>query len=811
MKTPYIVPLNINNSPYNISSSYYPPKFNISTEPHYKIRKYIEEENTNIPNKKILKKIISSAINKQKYQGSMNLNNPGNKDVLTDSDSEEYYNINELNMKRINKKMLKQNGCAKLIIKKIESQTPQRNEEYYKFNNNTNNKYKKKEPFYVSKTLSNWNFNNKYDNNRNNTFYQNKNYRENDGGVYMKTNPNINKNEYNSEIKNNSDNKKNNNNYNNFNSNIDLNKIKFNKRKDVKPVANNNPSLYESSDDAEYGSSSYIYVPSKPKKKLDINTNNNNKIQNNTTNVKENDFSSQSLSVNDEYYNAKNKKMEKKKPPIILKNRPSLNELIKLNYTNNESSVLQKKFNDKLVKDVIKIQAAWKGYLARDCIKKNLNLLKFVFILVDNIENKILNYFEEFLYKIQNMKKIEKYEYEIDKTDKNEKENYDDLLKDYNILLNKYDKLEKEMNEIKALNKKQNIFDNLNITKNKNNVEILNNGTKSEDINNNKIKTFDIIKPENINEFSILIKSNNLRYRQRKYRRNIEKNNIKIINLEHFTIKENKEKLNKKIFLIGENQNIEIKGVNNTKLSSEILKKDIIINNIKKINIDNFTLEENKNKTNKYPLFIEENQNIEIKGINNNKLRAKVLKNDLNKNDIKAINLEHFMIDENIENLNENKENQNIEINIRNLEDKINRAFKDNELIIVKKGEFTIKNQVIKENTSKDIAKEQIPIYTIDKNILFIKKSKKNIPIKKIDEKTNKINYNELIDIVKTESLEINPLEMKKDLVNKTYKSFTEKAKKNILKMILPTKLKAILKNYARKELIKDLKGYKKN
>ena len=239
-----------------------------------------------------------------------------------------------------------------------------------------------------------------------------------------------------------------------------------------------------------------------------------------------------------------------------------------------------------------------------------------------------------------------------------------------------------------------------------------------------------------------------------------EKNNIKIINLEHFTIKENKEKLNKKIFLIGENQNIEIKGVNNTKLSSEILKKDIIINNIKKINIDNFTLEENKNKTNKYPLFIEENQSIEIKGINNNKLRAKVLKNDLNKNDIKAINLEHFMIDENIENLNENKENQNIEINIRNLEDKINRAFKDNELIIVKKGEFTIKNQVIKENTSKDIAKEQIPIYTIDKNILFIKKSKKNIPIKKIDEKTNKINYNELIDIVKTESLEINPLEM---------------------------------------------------
>ena len=31
--------------------------------------------------------------------------------------------------------MLKQNGCANLIIKKIESQAPQRNEEYYKFTN----------------------------------------------------------------------------------------------------------------------------------------------------------------------------------------------------------------------------------------------------------------------------------------------------------------------------------------------------------------------------------------------------------------------------------------------------------------------------------------------------------------------------------------------------------------------------------------------------------------------------------------------------------------------------------------------------
>jgi hypothetical protein len=84
---------------------YQNPKFNISTEPHYKIRKYLEENTINVPNKKILNKIISTALNKKKYQGTMDLNVPGNKNVLTDSDSEgQYYN-----MKKINKNMQKNN------------------------------------------------------------------------------------------------------------------------------------------------------------------------------------------------------------------------------------------------------------------------------------------------------------------------------------------------------------------------------------------------------------------------------------------------------------------------------------------------------------------------------------------------------------------------------------------------------------------------------------------------------------------------------------------------------------------------------
>ena len=75
------------------------PKFNMATEPHYKIREYLEEDSYNIPNKKILNHIIANAINKKKYHGKIDLNAPGNKDVLTDSDSEQHY-VNENNVKK---------------------------------------------------------------------------------------------------------------------------------------------------------------------------------------------------------------------------------------------------------------------------------------------------------------------------------------------------------------------------------------------------------------------------------------------------------------------------------------------------------------------------------------------------------------------------------------------------------------------------------------------------------------------------------------------------------------------------------------
>jgi hypothetical protein len=43
------------------------PKFNIATEPHYKIQNYLEEEAIYNPNKRVLNKIIIKAINQKKY------------------------------------------------------------------------------------------------------------------------------------------------------------------------------------------------------------------------------------------------------------------------------------------------------------------------------------------------------------------------------------------------------------------------------------------------------------------------------------------------------------------------------------------------------------------------------------------------------------------------------------------------------------------------------------------------------------------------------------------------------------------------
>ena len=743
--------------PYNTSTNFHrfngTPQFNIATEPHYKIQNYLEEEAIYNPNKRVLNKIITKAINQKKYQGRIDLNVPGNKDVLTDSDSEEHY-INVDNIKKINKNMLKQNGCANLIIKKIESQAPQRNEEYYKF---TNQKkiYANNDPFYGTRTLTNWN----------QREFDDKKIRQ-IPSLYVNTDQNINYNK--------------NNNYNNayeanriltldntdrknqkvrdnnylFNSTLDLRqinpKIKKIKKQNRLYEINRSPNQqisYESSADAEQGSSSYVYLPAKT---TDIKYK---KIKKN--NLKDNELSVQSISNNEEPYIRKNLeiKSERLKNKNIPKKRPSFQELIRLNSKNTGFNILQNKFTQKLIKNVIIIQSVWRGYLTRGSIYKNLNLIRFAIVLVENIKNKYFDYISEVFY---NMK------YTKIRSEKNE--NYDDLLKDYNLLLKEYEKIEKEMNEIKKIQKTK-TFENLNIVKKENNFEILDiildSQKENKEKENNIIKKFDIIQKEQNDEFSIMKlneKRANLRGRYKGKKEKIENKNE--ININHF------------------------------------------LSNINRINIDKFKIEGNIQTNPKKENKISSNNNFSY-------LKEIKKENEMSKDNYIQ---RKFEINLEIEKKNDINILPNIEQNKLNKQKLIlyHHYFKDNDFIIVKK----VNLNIIKE--------KQIKNYSIDNNINTFCLGQ----IKKIeqDNLVTKNDFNKINEIEKNGSLEINTLEMKKynqgqnnltintehDLSEnkdiKSESSFSENAKLKMLKMIFPIKLKATLKEFARRNVIKVLK-----
>ena len=74
--------------------------------------------------------LLDRYVSKKRYQGVLDVASPGNKDVLIDSDSEV-----PKNSIKVNRNNNIKNGCAKLVIEKVESQLPQKNEEYYKFTN----------------------------------------------------------------------------------------------------------------------------------------------------------------------------------------------------------------------------------------------------------------------------------------------------------------------------------------------------------------------------------------------------------------------------------------------------------------------------------------------------------------------------------------------------------------------------------------------------------------------------------------------------------------------------------------------------
>ena len=549
----------------------------LKTEPSNYNHEIVRKDINYFSGNKDINNIYSKALSKKKRRGVFDMSSPGNKDVLTDTDSE--IPENSKNMELINKNMRKKNGCAKLIIDKIESQEPQNNEEYYKFtnqkryNNINGNKYKYNNRLKIKSPINGTNinsFNNMKFNNIGNTPNNNKSpYLRNNndkgfksykqGKIMDKSYINFGNGNLVTTYKNNIYNKilstnpssKEKNNYikDSGNSYFDhKNKSYFQKYK--------SPFLHKSTESSvDKGSTSYFM------------NNNNNNIKRNI--YIENDFSTPTFSnIDDSYPNKRTMALKKNLEPntkhqktISLYNnykdlikRPTINQLINLNNSKSNKPYLQNIFNEKLIKNIIKIQSFWRGAFIRELMTFVGKLNNFI-----NTLNKIfqthkinnLNYFFNLLKNIKRPprnKKISvglkgpsmrhKYIFSKEKNDRtqisknieknknheikdnNQDNKYNNLLKNYNSLMDKYNKLKEEVNQIKN---KKNVFDNLDIDKN--NIEIIDKKASnklSEEIENNKEekanddridkneeikKKFEIILQEKKEEFNIIPKN----------------------------------------------------------------------------------------------------------------------------------------------------------------------------------------------------------------------------------------------------------------------------------------------------------------
>ena len=320
---------------------------------------------------------------------------------------------------------------------------------------------------------------------------------------------------------------------------------------------------------------------------------------------------------------------------------------------------------------------------------------------------------------------------------------------------------------------------------------------------NKKQKEFDKLK----NDYNNILKQFN------EYKKNNEKNKLRVVNdkrninnyLEHFN--KNLEIINNDKIIFERTQKEKISEINHNflslicnnskeKLNEQPVKKELKEKKIfkiekqKKLNIINLVKEKKFDKDN---IYIEKNcyfdiyNKKEIKDENDIKLeKEKELKKE-NKQILLISNQNNFII-------------KNMEIK---KDDKMIETIKEKEKEIIKpdnKSEISLKG---KEN-----------------NIIFIKENK-SIEYKK--ERKNKLNnYNSINEIEKGDALEINPYEIKRtkneikvSQQNKveviiTNNTFTEKSKKNLVKILFAIKLKTILIKYIKKKyfskLINELK-----
>ena len=709
---------------------------------------YIDDEmNYYIQNNKGQTSFLSRVMSHKKFRNELDAGTLITKDPIMYREPEEIREAFAKKLDKINKSINKKDGCAKLVIEKIESQFPSRNEGCYVFTNENQKR------FFSSKDSNNTqNLDSPNKNKKENKKYKNhlllshflkrgknksiSNYKElinTDNSLKKNTQSASTNNIYNSE-------------YHFYKGGNTINDIGYSYKnnygyikkglnKDLSLTAKSpeyirmqtesiNPKGYTSMrgrvDTLYPNDSNELY--SYNKKFLNPNKINSEKYNylyknNNNNNITYNNYKNNEAKKLSLYENYKD-----------LMKMNTFNKLSKNNYYNNDNNSriinIYPGYRDKL----IKIQSFWRGSYVRELMDFYWNFIEIKKVLNKIFKNYIYDYFIYFIYKLKNYQKSgrksinnkriiqrNKFLYNEKLKDK-EYKSLDELKKflirkeDYDTLLKNYNELEEKFNELQQIiNDKNKILEELNLDNNKKNItNIL---TK---------KKFDIIEPEQQDIFNIIQKYENI-------------NNFD-----------------------NDNDNI------NIKLKARNSKIGHFKSNLSIINTEQFLLEKTIKNLKKVPLeLIEENQNdlnFEIKGVDQSIKKQ----DDLSK-----------------DNINENKEKN---------------------IIIFENERFYIFNNKDGENIDKTKNRNNDPKYTIINNeSIFIKRSniQSNDEISNINDKIEKEDEKENNSLSKSSNQ--NKLV---DLNNKDPSIFTEKAKKNIMKIILPIRLKAILRKFIHRSIL---------
>ena len=513
---------------------------------NYSINNYASSDINNISKNNY--KLLSRVFSKNKFRGVLDTTSPNNKDIFIDSDSERPYNKISKNIDKDNNNA-NRSGCAKLVIEKIESQEPAYNNEYYKFTNQKPNFNRINANILYRKNINNKSYNkenskNQRENSSNNYLIQQKNKNNQIYSYYQKSNNGTMK-RNNKHISTNNIFEKNSNLYSSSNNFYEADyffktQIGFNKagkKIDVSPLSKSPYYMKTSNDtfqkDSSAGKNFIIYTSdsngfSTHNQEFQNPNNLNNTqfqyIYNNNTDIKQRKCINGEPKKHSLYENYKDLiKMSTFKK--LSKNKSRSEKIINA-YPRNKDKI-------------IKIQSRWRGAYVRELMSFYWNLNKFRNIIYkvmkyhihyyficfkDSLKNNnknvvkknsriIINKRYKSLYDKENSKineKESKLVEEYKQALRQKEEDYENLLKNYNSIVERCTELQQIVNEINNKNNKNVIWKELNLdSKDINNKMNLKDINQKDNKNNNETKKFEVIKPEQKETFNIIDENDN--------------------------------------------------------------------------------------------------------------------------------------------------------------------------------------------------------------------------------------------------------------------------------------------------------------